>query len=238
MHSYKSPRTAAIALLVLTAATMTPLQASLFNFATDFSVAANPHDGYTYGYSSTANGVVTPFTLGQTFSSSPDVGYGGFPYVYGNTSGTTFSSGTVQVPPLSSGYLVTHPASDGTYAVISYQLPTGGTLQFSANFSAQDVGGTSTDVHVLLNGSELFSGAVTGGIGTLQSYQTPLNGLIVSSGDILAVSVGNGGNNYFNDSTGVSVIGSVTPVPEPAEAALVAAVLLGGFAVWRHGRKP
>lgn len=230
MLPLNSSRLVATALLVTAAAI--PSQASVFDFAADFSTAANPQNGYTYGYSATAGGSVTAFTLGQTFSSGTLFGYGGFPYIDGNTSGTTFSSGSVLFPPISSGYLLTHPAQDGTYAVISYQLPVGGLLDLSANFTSQDVAGATTDVHVFLNGTELFSGLV---LGSSQTYGTPPGGLAVSSGDTLKVSVGNDGS-YFNDSTGVRVSGSITPVPEPASMVATVGILLGGFALWRRRR--
>ena len=43
--------------------------------------------------------------------------------------------------------------------------------------------------------------------------------------------------NYFNDSTGVKVEGSVTAVPEPGDYAAIGGLALVAFGAWRRCRQ-
>ena len=216
-------------------------RAALFSFGEDWSLSSNPQNGYSYGLAANATAPLTLFNQG--FESQAHIEQWRtlgvlFPLVMKNTSNGDIGGGpTVVIPAAPNRYLLTHPSDSGQYSVISYALPLTGTLAFTADFASQDTAGATTDVHVFLDGTELFSGNVSG-IGSTLSYATPGGGLAVTAGDTLEVRVGFGANgNYFNDSTGVKVEGSVTAVPEPAQYAAVAGLALVAFGAWRWCRQ-
>ena len=213
-------------------------QAAAFSFGDDWSISANPQNGYSYGHAANTTDPLTLFDQG--FESQANVEQWRtlgvlFPLIAKNTSGSDIGSGTtVVIPAAPSRYLLTHPSDIGRYSVISYALPLTGTLAFNAEFASQDTAGATTDVHVFLSGTELFSGNISG-IGSTLSYATPGGGLAVTVGDTLEVRVGFGANgNYFNDSTGVNVEGSITAVPEPSDYAAFAGLALVAFGAWRR----
>lgn len=80
---------------------------------------------------------------------------------------------------------------------------------------ADFVGPTSTDVHILLNGSSLFSSSLNGfGASSTKSFSN--GSLSLNAGDILDFAVGFGNNgNYFFDSTGIDVTISSQNSPNP-----------------------
>lgn len=214
--------------------------AAAFSFGEDWSISANPHNGYSYGHAADTTGPLTLYDQG--FESQTNIEQWRtlgvqLPLVVKNTGVSDIVNSTVVFPPASSRYLLLHPAESGRLSVVSYVLPQSGTLTFTADFNSLDtVGGATTDVHVLLGGTELFSGNING-IGSTLSYTTPGGGLAVTAGNVLEVRVGFGANgDYLYDSTGVKVEGSITAVPEPAAAA-VAGLALVAFGALRRCRR-
>lgn len=211
-------------------------RAAAFSFGEDWSIGANPQNGYSYGLAASATGPLTLFNQGY----APQAGLEswrtldvGLPVVVKNTTGSDITTGTPVVRAAASRFLTFHPSSSGEYAVISYALPSTGTLAFTADFASHDSAGATTDVHVFLGGTELFSGNISG-IGSTLSYTTPGGGLAVTAGDALEVRVGRGPNDFTYDSTGVKVEGSLTPVPEPSDYAAFAGLALVAFGVGRR----
>jgi hypothetical protein len=109
--------------------------------------------------------------------------------------------------------------------VIRFTAPNAGSFALDSSFTGLDfVGPTTTDVHVLLDGSSIFNGIVDGfGAGSGPSFTTTLT---LQKGDIVDFAVGYGTNqNYLFDSTGITA--TLSSVPEPASVILQAIGLAG-----------
>ncbi len=193
-----------------------PLAAS--NIVTDFSTIFNPNGQYQYGAESVLGGA---FSLDSTMVSGAGfAGWGGsvsgFPLILADTSGSTFTSGTVTY---STDYVNLHPASDDTFAVLRYIVTAPGSYLISGAYRGQDTGGTTTDVHILVNGASAFGTEVTGYLDPSKQAFSLVRAL--NANDTIDFAVGFGTNGtYFNDSTGLQ--GTITVVtPEPASAILI-----------------
>ena len=234
------PTTLSLRALVGAAVLLAPsvARAATFSFGDDWSGSVNPHAGYTYGMAANTTAPVTAFTLATAPLTGVEAwSVPGLPWVTKNTTGSDIAGGSANYLAAPTHFLGAHPGPSGEYAVISYALPLTGTLGFTADFNSQDNAGATTDVHIFLDGTELFSGNVIG-IGSTLSYATPGGGLAVTAGDVLEVRLGTGGGAYFNDTTGVKVEGNITAVPEPAETAtwFAAALVAGGLWLRRQRR--
>jgi hypothetical protein len=99
---------------------------------------------------------------------------------------------------------------------VRYVAPVTGDVFIASMFGSQDVAGTTTDVHLLLNGASVFDDFVEGIAGT--STVSFSRGFSLNSGDTLDFAVGFGRNrSFFNDSTALAAtIQAGTPTPEPA----------------------
>jgi len=130
-----------------------------------------------------------------------------------------------------------HPGGAGQDSVVRWTAPSAGTFSISGFFEGIDPAPTTTDVHVLLDGStHLFDGSIG-------SFNVPLLFNLtrtLAAGDTIDFAVGVGSDGSFiDDSTGLSAtIVSSSTVPEPTTLALLASCLamLAGF-TWRHGRQ-
>jgi len=206
-----------------------PLAAS--DIVTDFSTIFNPNGQYQYGAESTLGGA---FSLNSTAVSG--AGYAGwsgdvsgFPLILANTSGSEFTSGTATY---STDYLNLHPASDDTYAVLRYIVTVPGLYQISGAFRGQDINGTSTDVHILVNGASAFDADVTGYLDPSKQTFSLLGAF--NANDIIDFAVGFGANgSYFYDSTGLQATIADAPAPEPGSMMLI----LSGIALCGLFRK-
>jgi hypothetical protein len=194
-----------------------PLAAS--DIVTDFSTIFNPNGQYQYGAESLLGGA---FTLDTTTVSGP--GYAGwsgnvsgFPLTLANTSGSTFTSGTVTY---STDYINLHPASDDTFAVLRYTITVPGAYLISGAFRGQDINGTSSDVHVLVNGASAFDSEVTGYLDPSKQTFSLLGAF--NANDTIDFAVGFGTNGtYFYDSTGLQGTIAAVASPEPDSAILI-----------------
>lgn len=199
-----------------------------------FSSTLNPNGNWAYGLTSTLGGAFTPLGSG---SCGNLVGWqlnGHEPWVLGNPTASTQTCGTGQVPP---NLLDMHPGGAGQDSVVRWTAPAAGTFSISGLFEGIDPGPTTTDVHVLLDGStHLFDGNIS-------NFNAPLLFNLtrtLAAGDTIDFAVGIGSDGSFiDDSTGLSAtIVASSSVPEPTTLALVASCLavLAGF-VWRHRRQ-
>jgi hypothetical protein len=102
-----------------------------------------------------------------------------------------------------SGGIVMHPAP-AAYAVARWTAPVAGAYVISASFY-DACGHATTDVHVVHNGLVLFSGKVNG-LGSTQAWNSANSGIWLAAGDRIDAVVGNGGNGYESDSTGVDMV--------------------------------
>jgi len=143
------------------AATIT-LGAVQSDVAGDFSPSNNPNGVWHYGWST---------TLGSPFAISTDPGvrdgidlWGGDLEPFGNPA--EYHNGTSSVVVLGTtavfdpGQFALHPGPDGEYAVVRYVAPEAGAASIESLFTGMDIFGTTTDVHVVFNGTALFDGVV------------------------------------------------------------------------------
>lgn len=207
------------------------VSALTFNAANDFSIASNPNGAWSYGSSTTLGGVFVPFTVNGTSVvglNNPNFNYWGIgsaPLVFKNTAATNQQGTTVNLNP---GQLAFHPGALGEIALVRWTAPSADTILLNTLFSGRDTTGTTTDVHILLNGVALFNGLING-FGAATSF---VSTLAVAQGDIIDFAVGYGNNaTYFNDSTGLSA--TISSVPEPATL-LLFGVALAGWACTRR----
>lgn len=210
-----------------------------FDAAADFSPTSNPNGVWSYGWMQalgssfvldaiheTESGL--DFWEGSIASGSPP---GSFPLVFHNgTAHTIVTAGTVSVAP---GQLALHPDPGNEYSVLRWTAPRNDAVSIKSVFSGLDfVGPTSTDVHVLHNGSPLFADDVQGfGSGSAVTFNSVLN---VVQGDTIDFAVGFGRNgSFFFDSTALSA--TIASVPEPSARALLSVGTVGFlFYGWRR----
>lgn len=203
----------------------------------DFDASNNPSasGAWSYGWMSTLGGTFMLFTNPQhplvsfyTWNSSvydPQA----MPTVGKSIEGAAWY--TVLIEP---NTLHAHPGPSGEYAVLRFTSPTAGSFNVSASFFGQDdVGPTSSDVHVRTHSGDLFSDSISGfGPSSLKSWSSILN---LAAGQTVDFAVGYGSNrSYFYDSTGMTA--RVTAVPEPTTVAMMITGL-AGIAVRRRREK-
>ena len=196
-----------------------------FDAAADFSPTSNPNGVWSYGWtqalgSSFIADAIHESEAGLDFwegSIANGATPGSFPLVVHNgTANTIITAGTVSVAP---GQLALHPGPDNEYSVLRWTAPRNDAVSIRSVFDGFDfVGPTSTDVHVLHNGSSLFDDDVQGFGGS--SAVTFNSVLTVAQGDTIDFAVGFGRNgSFFFDTTGLSA--TIATVPEPTARALL-----------------
>ena len=182
-----------------------------YNVASAFSAINNPNGVWNYGWSSTLGSTFNP---GIAFVRSGLKGWAGGiapdknPSVLHN--GNTFPVSLANNLSIPAGALVMHPGPNDEKQIVRWTAPSSGTYTIKATFTRMHTGGT--DVHILLNGSSIFSGAVIAQ-SQLASFSSALAN--VNTGDTIDFVVGFGGDrNYFSDSTRVqAVITSIVASP-------------------------
>lgn len=218
------------------------VRASYYDAAADFSPTSNPNGVWSYGWSATLGGALQLYTQsGPDNADSPpahlldtwNAGTGGFfavPAVYHNNSGgvVSFNGGTITFQP---GELGFHPGPNNEYSIVRFTAPTSGSYSLASSYSPLDLS-TTTDVHVLHNGVSIFDGLVNPGSPT--SFGTTFN---LIAGDQVDFAVGVGVNGFYSsDTTGLSAtLESLSAVPEPTSASLLAAAAAMGYS-WRRRR--
>jgi hypothetical protein len=228
----KSTRGSVIGAVILGAACIaSSAQAAVVSdFATDFSTASSTSGAWQYGSAATLGGsfvLDTVTTLygagGDVVAWSPAGTY--WPTIALNTSATQVNFGGGDAVHLASKQGLLHPGPNGEFAVVRLQVTSTFTGKLDVEFAGVDTLGTSTDVHILLNGVSLYSGLING-YGQLQSFN---QNQALQAGDVLEFAVGRGANgSYVDDSTGFrATLSTLTQsVPEPSAPALLAAGLL------------
>lgn len=205
-----------------------PVQIPIANVATDFSTTENPNGVWSYGWSATLGSSLVLSTsprLRDGVNTWPgDLAADGNPASYHNgTDAVILLGGGARFEP---GQFGLHPGPDGEYAVVRYTAPSAGTASLASVFSGQDTTGTSSDVHVLLNGVSLFDAFVDGnGPGSARPFNRTF---MLVQGDMLDFAVGFGRNGtFFGDSTALAAViqpRSVQPpgaIPEPGTLTLL-----------------
>ena len=208
----------------------------------DFSSTNNPNGSYQYGYES---------ALGLNFALFPDQlsgsGYAGYESatdgtgaaIYG-VDGSVASSGTVIFTP---GFLNFSPSSTGQLAVLRYTVSSSGLYDVTGEFRGQDSHGVTTDAHVLFNNDLLNTSdfnADVNGTGDPSAQTFDIAGIHLNAGDTIDFALGDGGNGYTYDNTGLqATITETTPdaasdAPEPGSVLLVAAGVISLLALKRR----
>jgi hypothetical protein len=213
-------------LLLLSCMALVPAMASTFNLVSDFQNSA-----FSYGYSTTLGGVFTAYGVTDTTSHPGATALlrsgtftGNPPYVAKNTTGSPLNIGLSFLMPAT--MLDVHPGSAGEYTIVRFtaNAATAGTYAVNGMFAGIDT--ATTDVHVLDNASSIFDSTING-----QGNTTAFSLMVtLGIGDTLSFAVGNGGNGFGFDSTGIQ--GSLTTAvgtPEPASFALFALALIVGI---------
>jgi hypothetical protein len=200
----------------------------------DFSTSSNPNGHWSYGTTPSLGGALTLY--GAVGSGGCGGALNGWqqgpnpPYVLANKSGGTATcAGTVSVP---NNFLDLHPSSTGDDSVVRWTSPSTGSIFINGLFQGLDfVGPTTTDVHILLDGTAIFNANI-GSYGVA----VPFNLVeAVSAGDTIDFVVGFGSDgNYLFDSTGLQ--GTINPstVPEPGTLALLGSGFVGVMAMIRR----
>ena len=218
-----------IALIVL-ASLLPAVSQAQWNLSNDYSGSLNPNGVWTFGSRTLGNlnaaGLSVYTVPGSQFGWDQSWSSGSLPTVTRNATNSTQTFSTVTYAPYQVGL---HPGFSGEYSIVRWTAPTSGAFSLASTFTGIDCCFTSTDIHVLVNGTSYFSNFVYG-YGNSQSYS---NTFALIAGDNVELVVGYGSNgNFFDDSTGLDLtINAVTATPEPASVALLATGLLvvGGF---------
>jgi hypothetical protein len=140
-----------------------------FDAVADFSITDNPHGVWSYGAYSAFQTTLPLYTVAEQNSGGVtglDIrNFGGFlapPYIIHNSSseniGDQFGD---TIPPT---LLDLHPTTS-QYSVVRWNAPTTGSYSITGRFEGLQHGlpaGTTTDVHVLLNGASIFDDSVSG----------------------------------------------------------------------------
>jgi hypothetical protein len=192
---------------------------------TDVSpTGANPNGPWSYGWSSALS---TAFTLHTEYFASlnlqtaqmVDAGLGPSAWTSGTLGGQldpgAFFNGTgmvyvVAAPggtgTLQPNQLMLHPGPSGQYSIARWTAPRTETVQIQVTFSGLTSNGTSTttDDHVRHNGADFTMGAGSLNLGGAPNTFSFSHSVDVTASDTLDFAVGDGGNGYSFDWTGVS----------------------------------
>lgn len=229
--------------LGLAAAVALPAAAQAqLNAGADFSIASNPNGAWSYGSRSLADLLNTGTFAAYGFSgSSGSINYWavtpGFsvPSVFKNASASPTAFATVL---MQAQQLALHPGAAAEYSIVRFTAPSAGTYNVSTLFTGIDIVGSSTDVHVLVDGVSYFSGFVMGYADSVTFINPALQ---LGAGSVLEFVVGAGPQgNYNYDSTSLDVAVDavpVNPVPEPASLVLMVTGMIGVVASARHARR-
>jgi len=198
----------------------------------DFSLSGNPNGVWSYGYSTTLSGPITLFNTAVTDPSGLKIwrtNSGTDPFIALNPTGVPINYGTAVIK---GGSLAIMPNTN-TYTHLLWKAPQAGKYYLLGLFYGADPTPTSTDVHILRNGSAIWNGTVNDynvnhGYGGILALGLP--------GDTFDFVVGPGASWGTNDTTGLSaVVQGPGAVPLPPVALITA--FGGACTMWSIRRR-
>ena len=193
-----------------------------FDLSADFSFQKNPNGVWQYGYSATnslapdqfrfdgyadTTGLVGFWHPAATAGTGPDY----YPYIACNRTGRSqFESSNGWV--VRAGEVALEASNTGQFSLVSFVAPVAGTYRVSAQFAGIHFGLSTTDVHVLHNGTSLFDADIDGyggdptfhkieGTNPTAKYSAQVG---MKANDTITFAVGYGKNKtHFGDTTGL-----------------------------------
>jgi len=145
---------------------------TIFDLSADFSLKNNPNKVWQYGYSATNSLAPDQFQLDKysdvaspigfwhpAASSGPGPGY--YPYIAYNTTKQSQAWPSPNGWVVRGGEVAMEASNSGQYSLVRFVAPVAGTYKISAQFAGVHVWST-TDVHVLHNGTSLFDADIDG----------------------------------------------------------------------------
>lgn len=191
-----------------------------FDLSADFSFRDNPNKVWQYGYSATNSLAPGEFRLDQYADAAGTVGFwhpakgpgpNWYPYIaYNSTRKSQFgsSNGWAARP----GEVAMEASNIGQYSLVRFVAPVAGTYKVGAQFAGVHFGLSTTDVHVLHNGTSLFDADIDGyggdpafhkveGANPTASYSGQVE---LKANDTVTFAVGYGKNKtHYGDTTGL-----------------------------------
>jgi hypothetical protein len=198
--------------------------ATTFDLSRDFSFRTNPNGPWEYGYSASPSLDAAEFHLDQYADPTGPVGFwhpsvssgpgpGWYPYIANNTTPQT-QFGSQKGWAVRSGQVAMEASNSGQYSLVRFKVPKTGTYQITARFEGIHFKLSTTDVHVLHNGTSLLNADIDGyggdpafhpvqGANPTAAYSGKVK---LRANDTVTFAVGYGKNktNYC-DTTGLSV---------------------------------
>jgi hypothetical protein len=211
----------AVAIVVGLFALLAPTPTT-FDLSQDFSLHDNPNKVWQYGYSATNSLAPGQFRVDQKVDATTPIGFwhpaenkgpgpGYYPYVAFNASKQT-EFGSSNGWAARAGEVAMEASSSGQYSMVRFTAPVTGSYNVSAQFAGIHFGLSTTDVHVLHNGSALFDSDIDGyggdpafhkleGSHATAAYSGQVE---MKAGDTITFAVGYGKNKTnFGDTTGL-----------------------------------
>ena len=179
--------------------------------ADQFSATNNPSTVWQYGYQTNLGDVFVsydmPTSIGTGLNYWVASNTGNYnPNVSFNPSSNSVAAFDFVLLPHHTAF---HPGPNGQYSIYRWTAPSTGTFAIHADFVGLATQ-SGSDVHVLVNGVSIFSGALTG-----QDTTTAFDGTnYLAAGNLVDFAVGYGiSHSYFSDTTGINA--TITALKQP-----------------------
>lgn len=183
-----------------------PVSAQVYDVTRDFDPAHNPAGVWTYGYCATPNTPFAPFTVNGAVSYQdgdnamhlngwqngfdPNLG------VFQNGTGRRFQGRTTSYED---GEIAMHPGRSREMCLILWTAPAKGLYKVQATFRMNSTG--KTDVHLVIKGNEVINTLLSSPSDTVHYSSKAVE---FDEGETINFAVGDGGDGYRYDTTGLA----------------------------------